>query len=263
MVLNVEDLNQQGGEIDRLLRLKTYPIAVKMLQKKEDIPVGAKQPAKDLGYHLALCQAISQARRQGRSIALLKEDMWCFEPVLGLGMAEIPEYFLEGYNRYPGSARTLEAGRTWAQSFPHLEAGRYIGVSVAPLATANFLPDLFMLYTDGSQLTQLLLAKNWMDGGDITSTLSGHAACVYAMVPVLQDRQFQIAVPCFGDRRRGLASDEENIFSGPIELLGELVAGLSHFKEIGEGLPMPHLMLTEYKLRDAYVKIGRMIGMEV
>jgi uncharacterized protein (DUF169 family) len=263
MSLTVEELNQQALELERLLRLKTHPLAIKMLQSKEDIPGGAKRPVKDLGYHLALCQAISLARRQGRSIALLKEDMWCFEPVLGLGMAEVPEYFLEGHNRYPGSARTLEAGRTWAQSLPRFAIGKYLGVNVAPLTTANFVPDLFMLYADGSQMTQLLLAKNWMDGRDITSTLSGHAACVYAIVPVIRNGQFQIAIPCFGDRRRGMASDEENIFSGPIELLGELVAGLAHFRESGEGLPLPHLMLTEYKLRDSYVKIGRMIGMDV
>ena len=262
-MVKVEEVNQRAMELEQLLRLKTYPLAVKMLEKEEDVPLGAKRPVRDLGYHLALCQAISLARRQGRSIALFKKDMWCFEPVLGLGMAEAPEFFLEGNNRYPESAKDLGAGRTWARSFPRLELGRYTGIAVAPLAKANFVPDLFMLYADGSQLTQLLLAKNWMDGLDITSTLSGHAACIYAIVPVLRNRQFQIAVPCLGDRRRGLASDEENIFSGPIESLGDLLAGLSHFRDAREGLPLPHLMLTEYKLRDSYVKIGKMIGMDV
>ncbi len=262
-MLKVDEVIQQAKNLEQLLRLKTYPLAIKMLEKEGNIPHGAKRPVQDLGYHLALCQAISLARRQGRSIALLKEDMWCFEPVLGLGMAEAPAYFLEGNNRYPGSAKTPEAGRAWAQSFPRLEVGRYIGIAVAPLTTADFVPDLFMVYADGSQLTQLLLAKNWMDGRDITSSLSGHAACVYAIVPVLKNQQFQIAVPCLGDRRRGLATDEENIFSGPTELLGVLVEGLCHFKEAREGLPLPHLMLTEYKLRGSYAKIGKRIGMDV
>ncbi|MBW2147597.1 MAG: DUF169 domain-containing protein [Deltaproteobacteria bacterium] len=262
-MLNVNELNTQAVEIESVLRMKTKPLAVKMLEKEEDIPRGAKRPIKDLGCHLSLCQAVSLARRQGMSIAELKEDMWCFEPVLGLGMAEAPEYFLEGHNRYPGTASTLEAGRNWAQAFPRLEAGKYIGIAVAPLASADFVPDLFILYTDSSQLTQLLIAKNWMDGRDITSTLSGHAACVYTIVPVLKSGQFQVAVPCFGDRRRGMASDEEIIFSGPCTLLGGLLAGLKHIKEAGEGLPLPHLMLTEYKLRDSYVKIGKMIGMDL
>jgi uncharacterized protein (DUF169 family) len=262
-MVKVDEVNQQAMELEQLLRLKTYPLAIKMIEREDDIPVGAKRPVRDLGYHLALCQAISLARRQGRTTALLKKDMWCFEPVVGLGMAEVPEYFLEGNNRYPGSAKTPEAGRTWAQALPRFEPGKYVGVVVAPLARANFLPDLFMLYVDGSQLTQLLLAKNWMDGQDITSVLSGHAACVYAIVPVVKNGQFQISVPCFGDRRRGLASDEENIFSGPVGLLGDLLAGLNHFKEAKEGLPLPQLMLTEYKLRDSYVKIGKMLGMDV
>lgn len=262
-MVKIEELNKQAVEIERLLRMKTQPLAVKMLEKKEDIPQGAKRPIKDLGYHLALCQAISMARRQGMSLALLKEDMWCPEPVIGLGMAEAPQYFLEGHNRYPHSTRNLEAGATWAKSLPRLETGKYMGVSVAPLATANFMPDLFVLYVDGAQLNRLLVAKNWMDGGDITSTLSGHAACVYTIVPVLESGQLQIACPCLGDRRRGFASDDENIFSGPITLLGELLTALRSFSNAGEGLPISHLVLPEYKLRDSYVKIAKMMGMDM
>lgn len=262
-MLNVDDLKKQALAVEKLLRLKTYPVGVKMVEKEEGFPDGVKRPMIDLGYHLNLCQAISLARRQGESLGLLKEDMWCFEPVLGLGMTEAPRFFLEGHNRYPETAKTLEAGRNWAQSFPRLETGKYIGISVAPLATANFMSDLFIIYPDGSQLTQLLIAKNWIDGGDIRSTLSGHAACVYTIVPVLKEKQFQIAVPCRGDRMIAHASDEEIIFSGPSAFLGELVAGLSHLKDNGRGLPFQPRMGPEHELLDSYVKIGKMIGMDV
>jgi len=262
-MLQLGDINKQALEIETLLRMNTYPIAVKMIKREEDIPDGAKRPLKDCGYNLALCQAISLARRQRESIALLKEDMRCFEPVLGLGMAEAPQYFLEGHNRYPETAKTLETGGAWAKSFPRLAFGEYIGVTVAPLFEASFIPDLFILYINGMQLTQLLIAKNWMDGRDITCTLSGHAACVYAIVPVVKNKQFQVAVPCNGDRKRGLASDEEVIFSGPIALLGELTTGLSYIKETGRGLPYQLIMQPNYELEDSYLKIGRMIGMSV
>lgn len=262
-MLNLDDLKRQALELEELLRLKTYPIGVTLLEREEDIPHGFKRPVRDHGYHLALCQAISLARRQGESLALLKEDMRCFEPVLGLGMAEPPQYFLDGHNRYPETARTLEAGNTWAQSFPRLDTGKYIGITVAPLATANMIPDLFIVYPNGLQLTLLLMAKNWMDGRDIVCTVSGHGACIYAITPVVKNGQFQLAIPCLGDRRRGLASDDEVIFSGPIELLGELLAGLAHLKENGRGIPLQHLMLTDYELRDSYVKIGKMIGMDL
>ena len=68
------------------------------------------------------------SRKQGTTLAMLKEDKWCFEPVIGFGMAEPPQYFLDGYNRFPGSVATLEAGSNWARAFPRLEVGEYIGV---------------------------------------------------------------------------------------------------------------------------------------
>ena len=74
-MLDVDEINRHARKIEPLLRLKTYPIAVKMLQKEQDIPDGAKRPVKDREFNLALCQAISLARRQGESLVLLKEDM--------------------------------------------------------------------------------------------------------------------------------------------------------------------------------------------
>ena len=83
-------------ELDKRLRLGTFPLAVKLLEKEEDIPAEAKRPLRDFGYHLTACQAFAMSRREGATIAMLKEDMWCFEPVIGFGIAEAPQYFLDG-----------------------------------------------------------------------------------------------------------------------------------------------------------------------
>ena len=50
-------------EFEKRLRLKTFPLAVKLLEKEEDIPPAAKRPKRDLGYHLALCQGFLLAFR--------------------------------------------------------------------------------------------------------------------------------------------------------------------------------------------------------
>jgi uncharacterized protein (DUF169 family) len=263
MMENVDTLKGHGIEIERLLRMKTYPVAAKMLKQEKEIPETVKRPKKNLGHHLSLCQAINLARREGESLALLKDDMWCYLPVIGLGMAEPPQYYLEGEFLYPRSVKTPEIGRKGAQSLPRLEAGRYAGIAVGPIGKVDFVPDLFILYVDSLQLVQLLMAKRWMDGGDLTITLSGTSACVYTIVPVVKERQFQVSIPCLGDRKMGMATDEEIIFSGPAERLGELVAGLSHLKESGRGLPLSMPSQIEYRLFDSYVKIGKMIGMDL
>ena len=55
---------QYGKELERRLRLKTFPLAVKLLEKEGDIPNGAKRPVKDLGHHLSLCQSYQISRRE-------------------------------------------------------------------------------------------------------------------------------------------------------------------------------------------------------
>ena len=259
--LNV--FHSYAEELDKRLRLGTFPLAVKLLEKEGDIPQGAQRPVRDFGYHLSTCQAFAMSRRQEATIAMLKEDMWCFEPVIGFGMAEAPQYFLDGYNRFPSSVATLEAGSNWAQVFPRLEVGKYIGVVSAPLMTTNFEPDVVVIYGNPAQLTQLLLSAEYEDGYDLTCTLSGRAACVYSVVPVIQTGRFQVTFPCPGDRGKAGAQDNELIFSAPRERLEELMVGLRCRDDFRRGQPTSFTFMPEYELQESYVKIARMLGMRI
>ena len=249
-----------GEELEKRLRLKTYPLAVKLLEKEGDIPEGAQRPLKDFGYHLDLCQGFSMSRREGTLLAMLKEDMWCFEPVVSYGLAEPPAYFLEGYNRFPEDVATLEAGSNYAREFPRLELGKYIGIASAPLATANFEPDLVMIYCDSAQLSLLLLGREYKEGFNLKCSLSSHAACVYSVVPVIQSGECHVAIPCRGDRYEAMAGDDEMIFTVPKGKLEDLLLGLRHCEEYGSRLPRIHTIQPEHKLPEAYEKIGKMLG---
>ena len=76
--------------------LDYYQIPEKMLQKEEEIPAEAVRPKRDRNQHLAQCQAFSLSRRDGQTVAMLKEDHWCYAPVIGYGLVEQPEFFKKG-----------------------------------------------------------------------------------------------------------------------------------------------------------------------
>jgi uncharacterized protein (DUF169 family) len=255
-----EIYHEYGEEIERGLRLKTFPLALKLLQKEGDIPKGAKRPLRDFGHHLSLCQTYQISRREGTTIAMLKEDMWCFEPVVGYGLGEPPEYFLEGHNRFPRDGETLEAGRHYAQEFPRFEVGKYIGVISAPMRIANFEPDLFMIYCDSAQLCLLLMGREYKEGYNLKCNLSSHAACVYAVVPAIRSGDCQVAVPCRGDHYRAMAGDDEMIFTVPKGKLEDLILGLRHGGSTGSRLPHGYSLLPEYPLLESYEKIAKMMG---
>ena len=255
-------LHNYGREIDERLRLQTFPLAIKLLEKGEDIPEGAQRPLRDLGYQLMACQGFAMSRRDGVTMAMLKEDMWCFEPVVGYGIEKPPQYFLDGYNRFPLDVETLEAGSNYAHEFPQLEYGKYVGVVSAPLTTTNFEPDLVMIYCSTEQLSLLLLGREYKDGYNLKCSLSSHAACVYSIVPAMQKGDYHVAVPCRGDRYHAMAKDFEMIFTFPREKLEELLMGLRYVKEHGDSrLPKGYQMKPEAFIPEPYEKIAQMLGM--
>jgi uncharacterized protein (DUF169 family) len=252
--------NEYGKRIEKQIRPKSYPLAVKMLEKEEDIPDEAKRPKRDFGACMSTCQCFALSRTQGATIAQLFEDNWCPEPVIGFGLAEPPQYFLDGHNRYPGGVESLEAGANWAREFPRFETGKYIGVASAPLTTASFDPDVAVIYCDSAQLLKLLLGIAYRDGQDVPTVIGGHVACVYAVVPAILKGRCQVAVPCRGDRGRAGAQDDEMIFSVPKEKIGDLALGL---EQEGTGsIPTRFSMKPEYELSPSYAEMARLMGMK-
>jgi len=221
-MFDIKQMHEQAKELESLLRLQSRPIALKMLTSEEEIPEDALRPVRDMGYHLSFCQALALTRRRGLTIAETKKDMWCFEPVVGLGFVKPPQRFLEGHNRYPGSARTGSP----------------------------------------AVMTQIMLAKNWLDGKDIITTMSGHAACVYYVVPALKEAQWRMSIPCGGDLRRTGCDDYSMIFSAPVNVLSGLLAGLKAILDASWGLPSNPTFAMEYPLEKSYVEIGKLIGMD-
>ena len=261
-MMDRKQMHEQAKELEDLLRLQSMPIALKMLGSEKEIPENAVRPLRNMGHRLSFCQALALTRRRGLTIAETLEDMWCFEPVVGLGFVAPPQRFLEGHNRYPASASTLDAGATWARNMPRFDYPTYSAVVTAPLETASFLPDILMLYGSPAVMTQVMLAKNWLDGKDILTAMTGHAACVYYVVPALKQQEWRMSIPCGGDLRRTGCDDFSMVFSAPTSVLGDLLAGLRAIRDTGCGLPSSPSFAIEYPLEEAYVEIGKSIGMD-
>jgi len=256
-----KDLHEQAEELEKSLRLQSFPVGVKLLTNSDEIPKSAQRPVKDMGCHLSLCQAIALARREGLTIAQTIEDMWCFEAAIGLGFAKPPQRFLEGYHRYPQGASTLEAGRNWDQNLPRLEYGRYSAIVAAPLNKIDFRPDVFMVYAEPLKIRNLVRAKEWLDGINILPQISASSACVYSIVPVIQHNDYQVTLPCNGESSKAACDPYDMIFSASMENLPDLLRGIRDGIEKGISLPRKVDMQLEYPLNKIYLEFGKAIGM--
>lgn len=251
---------QYGEELERRLRLKTYPLAIRLLREGEEVPDGLTRPMRDLGHHLSLCQGFQISRRDGTPMAMLLEDMWCPEPVMGFGLQEPPEYFMEGNNRYPRDVSSPEAGRVYAEELPKLPMGLYTGVLSAPLITTPFEPDVVTFYCLPAQLSMLLLGREYKDGHNLTCDVSSHAACVYGIVPTLLNGRSQIGLPCRGDRYAAMAEDDEMILTMTTQEVGELVTALRYLETTGSVFPKGYRLQYEYPLPKPYQKMVDLMG---
>jgi uncharacterized protein (DUF169 family) len=215
----LKEFNICGEEIERFMLLMTSPIAIKMLKNEADIPEGSLRPKKDHGYHLAQCQAFFMSRRQGATVAMLKEDNWCWGPLIAYGLVD--PRVAEKYDEVKNDVKTL----------PILEYGKYIGIVSAPLKTANFEPDIALIYSNAAQLNNMLQALSFKGEGFVTSSFYPTVSCGFAVVPALSG-QYCITIPDAGEYGRALTGEDEIIFSVPRDKIEGLASQLRKFDEM-------------------------------
>lgn len=261
-MVTVQELNAHGRELERLLLSKTSPVAMKLLEREEDIPEGAIRPKKDRGVHLALCQAFAMSRRQRLTVAMLKEDHWCWAPLIGFGFAEPPDVFLEGRTAFPSMVASLEAAKSLARTEPRLKYGKYVGIVSAPLKTAAFEPDAVLIYCNSSQLRTVLLAVKYQEGLRIESTFDPLDSCVHSLVPVVLTGQYRITLPDPGEYQRALATEDEIIFSMPGGKVEGLISGLRHVEEMSHGYgDFAQEMMPDFAQPEFYKELFRKMGL--
>jgi uncharacterized protein (DUF169 family) len=245
----IEEYNRYGEELERSLLLKTSPIAVKMLEKESDIPEGAFRPKRDKGYHLAQCQAFAMSRRQGTTVAMLKEDHWCWAPLMAYGLVEDP------HDRFVDSV----------SSFPRFEYGKYIGMVTAPLKSASFVPDAVLVYSSPAQLRTLLMVAKFQEKATIKSEFDPIDSCAYSVVPVITGNQYRITIPDPGEYSRAFAAEDEIIFSIPKDKLPGLIEGIKRTAEMRQQREeWSHvLMRPDFPRPDFYKQLFKKWGLEV
>jgi uncharacterized protein (DUF169 family) len=204
----LSEFNKYGEELETSLLLRTSPVAVKMLEEEADIPKEAVRPKRDGRYHIAQCQAFGMSRREGKTVAMLKEDHWCPTALMAYGIVDKPDSMAK-----------------WGEDFLSFEVGKYIGVVTAPLKKASFMPDVVLVYSNPAQLRELLMPM--MFGG--ASQISTHLflpSCSHCVVDPMKTGKYCVVLPDPGEYQRALTLEEEIIFAAPQEKVQGLMAGL-------------------------------------
>lgn len=203
-------------ELMKLLRLRTYPVAVKFVD--EELEGNVEKP-------MTVCQMVTKARIEGESLVANRKTVFCSIARHFLGLERMPEDIPE---RFAGRrTETAEAYRNIIRDMPSVELGKYRSVLISPLSKVNGDPDVILIFADGAQMTRLLHGATWKDGRRVSVRTAAEAGtCGEAIASTFVRDDYTVAFPCYGTRIYGLAADNEIIFGFPRKLAEDLMRGL-------------------------------------
>jgi len=238
----VKEWIEKGEALSRYIRPLTFPLAVKLAKDVGDIPERARQPQRDLGVKVMMCQGMTMARKYGWTVAITAEDTSCLVALPAFGWQDLDDAGAESFLIAMNYAKDREVARKQIAVIKNfgLERGKYAGVVFSPLEWTKVEPDLVMVYCNPAQLMRLVHGVTWETGGHITSVFAGRAAsCTEGVLQTFLSQEPKVVVPGNGDRVWGMTQDEEMLFTIPARMLSAVIEGLEATHRRGIRYPIP------------------------
>ena len=244
--------------LNKFLRLATFPVAVKLLESLEELKSiqFLKKPEKEI----ALCQIFSYARYYGWTMGCAKEDNICPLADIALGFEERSKLFEEGAFFIGRYNSTKEAAKKTSTSMSNIPYGKFNAIVAGALNRIDFEPDLILIWGNSAQIMRVIQGYLWNKGGKVSMSTFCDGVCADTISNAIISGEPQIAFPCLGDRRFGMAMDSDLIASIPFSLINEIIDGMEETHKAGTRYPIPFQLSTPeffLKLKKRLKKVNK------
>jgi uncharacterized protein (DUF169 family) len=256
---SVATLKKLDDALTRYVRPDTFPLAIRMIRKGEEIPKDVRVPSKSLNENWIVCQSIGVARRYGWGLAVGRDDVICPLAAIAFGFRKPIEAYRKGYAAVGMYCETEEAATELEASTWRFEPGNYDYVCIAPVARAQFEPDVIAVYGNSAQAMRLVHGALYKRGGRIASTTGGRLDCAEIVIQTMLANEPKVILPCTGDRIFGMTQDTEMVFAFPWRYTDEIIAGLEGTHKGGVRYPITANMRTTVTMPDHYQKLLQMM----
>jgi dephospho-CoA kinase len=222
--------------MEQLLRLKSFPVAFKMLENKEilsTIPF-----IRRLDRKVTLCQLITLVRTFDWTVGAEQSDFVTPTCPSILGLAEVPEINRDGTFRSIVWVKTREDAKKYEASIPRLPLGKYQAVALAPLVYKPFEPDIVLIYANPAQMMILINALQFEEYEVMQFYSVGESSCSDAIVRCYVTGKPAMTIPCYGERRYGHAQDEDLVMALPPDYMQKALRGLETLYKRGIRYPI-------------------------
>ncbi len=222
--------------MERLLRLKTFPVGLKLYEDADDLNQNKwlRRPTEKL----SLCQMITIVRTFDWTIGGVAEDLVTQGCASVLGLSELSEFVTSGEMRskvwlkHKGDAAECE------RVIQRIPFGRFNAFALAPTAYDPFVPDIVLLYGNPAQMSLLVNAIQYDKFERLTFYSVGETSCSDVIGRCFVEKVPALSIPCYGERRFGHASDEEMAIGLPVDDCSRILGNLETLYKKGIRYPI-------------------------
>lgn len=225
-------------KMERLLRLRSFPVAFKMLQSKEDLKKVPflRRPA----HPMTLCQMINLVRNFDWTVGADNDGFSLPSCPAMLGLRDKPDVYKDGTFRSIVWVKSRKDGKKYEESIPRLPLGRYEALVMAPLVYDPFEPDIVLIYANPAQMILLINALQFHDYEVMEFFCVGETSCSDAIARCYLEDKPSLTIPCYGERRYGHAQDDELVIALPGKVMEKALSGLEALYRRGVRYPISY-----------------------
>jgi len=233
----MSDWEGLARELERLLRLRTFPVAYKRLERAGDLEKIPK--LRRLDRFFTFCQLPGLVRTRGWTVGVTAEDdinPRCAR-IHGLAAPTDETRAEEAAQLATTWFGTVEEALRQQADYPRIPPGE--AIVLAPLASGKFDPDVVLIYGTPAQLMFILNGLQKKKYERFHFYFIGEGACADSLAQCYVSGKPALAVPCFGERRFGEVLDEEMVLALPPALLDSAIEGMQQLWAVGLRYPIP------------------------
>ena len=225
-------------QLDFYLRLRTFPIALKLLESIEEMQKVPK--IRRPSWKATFCQLLTIARTFGWTVGAAKDDFISVFCPSTLGICPPPEKATDGTMMHEIWFATKEDAQKHQRAMRRIPQGKFKAVAMGPLAQERIEPDMIILYGTPAQMIRLIAGIQWEDYERLHFFSVGESACTDFVGECFHSQRPSLTIPCFGERRFGGVQEDELVMAIPPGSMDKILKGLDGTQRSGIRYPIPY-----------------------
>ena len=227
----VEDLN-------RLLRLRTTPIGMKLFPSRAEMEAIPKiRRPKEIH---TTDQIVGQASRNGWTVGITMEDLVGAQCGTVIGLHPRDARWLSGDKMAGVWFKDQAEAAKHEASMDVVAFGQFEAMAVSPLASGRLNPpDICLIYATPAQMILFINGLQWTGYQKLDWGCVGESACADSWGRALKTGEPSLSIPCFAERRYGGVMEDELLMAIPPSFLPKVIAGLEALSKNGLRYPIP------------------------